>query len=185
MVWMRTAALPYFRKLWGRIENGLPKGDYTVEITNRKHGANSSASLNDAAQMQQLWCYFFKMIYSSDILISSLNISCVFFCAAPVEYPVDSFDGKKYFVVSTANAFGGRNSFLGISYLVMGIICFIILAVFVYKKIVHLRTKGQKEKWRFPLSLSKDSFSHLPFPILFNTCQPKNWVFMCFWNQSF
>jgi len=34
---MRTAALPYFRKLWGRIDNGLPKGDYTVEITNRKH----------------------------------------------------------------------------------------------------------------------------------------------------
>jgi len=69
-----------------------------------------------------------------------LLIKMLIFCL--VEYPVDSFDGKKYFVVSTANAFGGRNSFLGISYLVMGIICFIILAVFVYKKIIHLRTKG-------------------------------------------
>ena len=69
-----------------------------------------------------------------------LLIKILIFCL--VEYPVDSFDGKKYFVVSTANAFGGRNSFLGISYLVMGIICFIILAVFVYKKIIHLRTKG-------------------------------------------
>ena len=32
---MRTAGLPNFRKLWGRIENGLPKGKYTVHIDNQ------------------------------------------------------------------------------------------------------------------------------------------------------
>jgi hypothetical protein len=29
---MRTAGLPNFRKLWGRIENGLAAGDYIVQI---------------------------------------------------------------------------------------------------------------------------------------------------------
>jgi hypothetical protein len=28
IVWMRTAGLPNFRKLWGRFENGLKKGVY-------------------------------------------------------------------------------------------------------------------------------------------------------------
>lgn len=36
MVWMRTAALPYFRKLWGRINDGLKKGEYTIMIANCK-----------------------------------------------------------------------------------------------------------------------------------------------------
>lgn len=31
---MRTSGLPNFRKLWGRIEGGLPAGTYTVEIKN-------------------------------------------------------------------------------------------------------------------------------------------------------
>ena len=28
IVWMRTAGLPNFRKLWGRIDNGLEPGEY-------------------------------------------------------------------------------------------------------------------------------------------------------------
>lgn len=35
IVWMRTAGLPDFRKLWGKIENDLQPGTYTVQITNR------------------------------------------------------------------------------------------------------------------------------------------------------
>lgn len=31
---MRTAGLPTFRKLWGRIETKLEKGTYTFEIEN-------------------------------------------------------------------------------------------------------------------------------------------------------
>jgi hypothetical protein len=34
MVWMRTAALPDFRKLWGRIEQDLPAGKYYYTIQN-------------------------------------------------------------------------------------------------------------------------------------------------------
>jgi len=33
-VWMRTAGLPNFRKLWGVIKNGLEAGTYTVTIDN-------------------------------------------------------------------------------------------------------------------------------------------------------
>jgi hypothetical protein len=32
---MRTAGLPNFRKLWGRIEDGLEPGSYWLEIDNQ------------------------------------------------------------------------------------------------------------------------------------------------------
>lgn len=34
IVWMRTAGLPNFRKLWGKIESDLAPGTYTVHIKN-------------------------------------------------------------------------------------------------------------------------------------------------------
>ena len=34
IVWMRTAGLPNFRKLWGRIEGDLMPGNYTLWINN-------------------------------------------------------------------------------------------------------------------------------------------------------
>jgi len=34
IVWMRTAGLPDFRKLWGRVETEMKAGDYKVTITN-------------------------------------------------------------------------------------------------------------------------------------------------------
>merc|ERR1719327_1955158 len=34
MVWMRTSALPTFRKLYGKLDNGLEKGEYVVRIYN-------------------------------------------------------------------------------------------------------------------------------------------------------
>ena len=86
MVWMRPAAMPDFRKPWGRIERDLVKGDYTVIITNN--------------------------------------------------YPVKSFDGKKYFILSTVSRLGGKNYFLGILYLVVGGVSIMvgILFWFGYKK---------------------------------------------------
>lgn len=43
-------------------------------------------------------------------------------------YPTTIFNGSKSFVFSTVNAFGGKNTFLGISYLVVGGIC-ILMAI--------------------------------------------------------
>jgi hypothetical protein len=35
IVWMRTAGLPNFRKLWGRIDTGLDAGNYYLMIDNQ------------------------------------------------------------------------------------------------------------------------------------------------------
>ena len=75
IVWMRPAALPDFRKLWGKIDKDLSKGDYVLSIKNY--------------------------------------------------YPVKSFEGEKYFILSTVNVLGGKNYFLGIIYLVVAGICIV------------------------------------------------------------
>lgn len=94
IVWMRTAALPYFKKLWRIVDrnvnsvfaNGLPKGTYVLRVNNN--------------------------------------------------YPVQSFGGKKYFVISTTSWAGGKNSFLGIAYLVVGCLAIVLDVVFVF---IHLK----------------------------------------------
>ena len=43
-------------------------------------------------------------------------------------YDVSKFDGKKYLVLKTVNAFGGKNSEMGLSYIIIGVI-FIVLGV--------------------------------------------------------
>jgi len=35
IVWMRTAGLPNFRKLWGRIEGPMKPGSYYIEVDNQ------------------------------------------------------------------------------------------------------------------------------------------------------
>jgi hypothetical protein len=87
MVWMRPAGLPNFRKLWGRIEEDMPAGNYIFKITNK--------------------------------------------------YDVKPFKGEKYIVLSEVNAFGGKNSFLGISYLVVGSICIVLAIAFVIGYKIH------------------------------------------------
>lgn len=80
MVWMRPAGINKFRKLWGRINNQLIPGNYTLKVINN--------------------------------------------------YKVTDFKGKKSFVLSTSNFLGGRNTFLGTAYVVLGIICLLTSAIF-------------------------------------------------------
>ena len=80
MVWMRPAATNNFRKLWGRINEDIPPGNYTLTINNN--------------------------------------------------YNVSYFEGKKSIVLSTANIFGGKNSFIGTLYIIIGSICLLSAALF-------------------------------------------------------
>ena len=81
MVWMRLAALPTFRKLYGVIEKDLDEGDYQLVVNNL--------------------------------------------------YDVSEWDGEKHFVLTTANAFGGKNYFLGTLFLCAGGLCLLIDLVFI------------------------------------------------------
>ena len=94
IVWMRTAGMPNFRKLWGRIHAGLAAGTYTLTITNN--------------------------------------------------YDVSAFDGKKRFVLSTTNAFGGKNTFLGICYIVVGSLWFIFAIIFMIAWFIQNRKKKEE-----------------------------------------
>ena len=57
-------------------------------------------------------------------------------------FDVSSFNGKKYLILSTVNAFGGKNSFLGISYIVLGGISIILAVIFIIGYNIH--SKKQK-----------------------------------------
>jgi len=91
IVWMRTAGLPDFRKLYGKISQNLAAGAHTATVLNY--------------------------------------------------YDVSSFAGAKYFVLSTAGPFGGKNSFLGISYIVVGCICIAVAGFFLVR---WLQIKSKK-----------------------------------------
>eukprot|EP01136_Pigoraptor_vietnamica_P020686 Opistho-1_new@69904 len=100
IVWMRTAALPDFRKLYRKVDQDLVPGyTYTVSIDYR--------------------------------------------------YPVKQFDGTKKVIFSTASWLGGKNTFLGIAYLVVGCICVLLGTVFLIKHIVSPRALGDHQylKW--------------------------------------
>mmetsp|Transcript_15539 Transcript_15539/g.17258 ORF Transcript_15539/g.17258 Transcript_15539/m.17258 type:complete len:333 (-) Transcript_15539:180-1178(-) len=84
IVWMRTAGLPNFRKLYAKIDKDLKKDEKVTVVVQNK-------------------------------------------------YDVEAFEGEKHLILSTTNAFGGRNDFLGIAYIVVGVISLIFAAFFGFK----------------------------------------------------
>lgn len=52
------------------------------------------------------------------------------------DFPVTSFDGEKRVILSTTSWIGGKNPFLGIAYITVGILCLVLGASFL---IIHLK----------------------------------------------
>ena len=50
-------------------------------------------------------------------------------------FNVSSFDGHKYFVISTTNVFGGQHSILSFAYITIGALC--ILVAIIITAVVH------------------------------------------------
>ncbi|KAJ8533571.1 hypothetical protein K7X08_006895 [Anisodus acutangulus] len=93
IVWMRTAALPTFRKLYGRIEVDLEEDDL--------------------------------------IMVNLVN-----------NYNTYSFGGRKKLVLSTTSWLGGRNNFLGMSYVAVGSSFIFLAFVFLLLHVKNPRPYG-------------------------------------------
>jgi hypothetical protein len=59
---------------------------------------------------------------------------------------VSEWDGEKHFVLTTSNAFGGRNLFLGTLFLVAASVCVLIDIVFVVMYFVR-KPDMENLKW--------------------------------------
>jgi hypothetical protein len=97
IVWMRTAGLPNFRKLYGRIESS-----------------------------------------TTDVIPAKTTLSF----DVDASFVVETFKGKKFLVISTASWFGGKNSFLGIAYIVVGALCLVLSGLFFTKHRMSPRKLG-------------------------------------------
>ena len=111
-VWMRTAGLPSFRKLYAKIDETLPKGEYEVEVYNGR--LHPSGAQGPSAAGQTLWNY------GTGAQQTSL-------------FPVHGFGGGKTVVLSTMSFMGGKNPFLGVAYVVVGAVCLALALLFFIK----------------------------------------------------
>ena len=113
---MRTAGLPSFRKLYTKIDQTLPKGEYEVEVYNGR--LHPSGAKEPSAAGQTLWNY------GTGAAQTSL-------------FPVHGFGGGKSVVLSTMSFMGGKNPFLGVAYVVVGAVCLALALLFFIKVSCH------------------------------------------------
>jgi len=97
IVWMRTAALPNFRKLYRKVMYG------------------KDGSFSESEGLKADYSYRLKIGYN---------------------FEVSQFQGTKSVIISTTSILGGKNPFLGIAYIVVGCICFLMGIIFLF---IHLK----------------------------------------------
>ncbi|KAH8030389.1 hypothetical protein HPB51_006821 [Rhipicephalus microplus] len=120
IVWMRTAALPSLRKLYGRIASSgdfarvVPRGEYYLEVHYRYR--------------------FFGLVASAlgtGTVPSTATTVHVFLSASHPGYPVTGFGGTKRLILSNASWMGSRNPFIAIAYVCVGCLCVALGLAFV------------------------------------------------------
>ncbi len=103
IVWMRSAGLPNFRKLYAKINVTLQPGTYTIRVSNGLW--HNGAYVNPARANE----------------------------AQPFLYPTRTFGGTKALVFTTTSVIGGKNYFLGYTYVVVGTVCLALALLFAIK----------------------------------------------------
>lgn len=132
VVWMRSAGLPTFRKLFAKITQRLEPGEYRVQISS---GINTFIDDDGAIEYDTSTYYN----YGYPPANATSNVTAV---EQQFLYPVGSFDGTKQVVLSTVSWIGGKNFFLGYAYLVVGIVCIVLAICFFIKSRVSPRDLG-------------------------------------------
>ncbi|KAF9918478.1 hypothetical protein BX616_008578 [Lobosporangium transversale] len=66
-----------------------------------------------------------------------------------MNFPIETYGGKKYIVISTIGAIGGRNNFLGIIFIVTAILCAGLGVIFTAFHIIKPRIIGDHSKISF------------------------------------
>merc|ERR1711916_287322 len=59
-------------------------------------------------------------------------------------FPVKQFEGTKSVVLSTTSWMGGKNSFLGLAYIIVGSLCFLLGTIFLIANIARPRNLGDQ-----------------------------------------
>lgn len=77
------------------------------------------------------------MLYNWDFTVQYL-LKVIFFYLTSMcsDFPVTSFDGEKRVILSTTSWIGGKNPFLGIAYITVGVLCLVLGLSFL---IIHLK----------------------------------------------
>jgi hypothetical protein len=134
IVWMRTAALPNFRKLYGKIEKKVEKGQVLTFTINPCTCPLLSTTLPLRYPCGSLFCmlrpqvcFLFVCTFRGDSL------------PATADFKVTPFDGKKSLVVSTTSWMGGKNPFLGYAYITVGALCLLLAILFAIKQKISPR----------------------------------------------
>jgi len=84
----------------------------------------------------------FKKLYRVINSVSLPASSVVVFSVAN-QFPVDSYHGEKWIVMSETSWMGGRNTFLGWTYVTVGVCCVVVGTVFGVKHCVRPRRLGE------------------------------------------
>ena len=98
------------------------------------------AHSSDAGHLIRHYSLIFERIktFKSAMIIEVFNTSMAMMinqlCIA--DYPVKAFSGRKKLIISTVSWIGGRNNFLGIAYMVVGVLCILLALIFL---IIHCK----------------------------------------------